>query len=310
MFWIVVTVLLALIGTAGLMVGLFSSYSGTRIIGFATMASAFVLWLVVTFFTSVHLIGQREVGVVHDFSGTVTGHVTSGTAWTAPWQHVKKENIGIQHIDFELGPENSAVSSDQQPIFARLTLNYRVEAENIEQLYKEVGPSWKEILLESRMLQDFKEVTSGFTAAEITTKRPELRQQTRDRFSDELDAYDIEVVDVFVKNIGYSQAYSESIEAKNRQVQAALQAEAKIRQATAEANQKKETAIGEKNAAIQRATGEAEAIRLTGRALRRNPEVLRLRAVEKLSEQASVIICTADRCPSFIPTPTRASSAP
>lgn len=305
MFWVVITVLLGLIGAGALIVALGATESGTKTGAAAVAGLCAFVWIVATIFASGHLVGEREVGVVRDFSGAITGKVDKGVSWTAPWQDIQKENIGIQREEFALGSDNSAVSKDQQPIFAKVTVNYQVDPEHVVDLYKRVGPGWKHTLLDSRVLQDFKEVTAGFTAQEITTNRSQLRSRTRTRLSAELRPYDVRVVDFFVSNIGYSDAYSESIEAKNRQVQAALQAEAKIRQVTAEADQKIETAKGEKNSAIQRATGEAESIRLTGRALRNNPDVLRLRAIEKLSEQATVVICTADRCPSFLPTTTR-----
>jgi regulator of protease activity HflC (stomatin/prohibitin superfamily) len=91
---------------------------------------------------------------------------------------------------------------------------------------------------------------------------------------------------VFVNNVGYSQAYTNAIEAKQVQVQAALQAQAN----RAEAQQ-----------AVEQARGEAQAISLRGRALRNNPEVLRLEAIDKLNPNASVVICTGSTCPSFLP---------
>jgi len=300
-FWLIATIILGLIGAGAVLV--FFGSPESRIGAALVAGGCLVLWLGATFFASAHLIGQREVGIVHDFSGTITGKVDPGTSWTAPWQHVKKENVGILTEDFDLGESNSAVSSDQQPIFARITLNYKVDPEHVVDLYRRVGPAWKHTLLESRVLQDFKEVTSGFTAQEITTKRADLREQTKDRLTDELSPYDIEVVDFFVRNIDYSEAYAQSIEAKNRQVQASLQAQAKISQAKAEAEQRVEAAKGEAAAALARATAEAESIRRRGRAIRDNPALLRLEAIQRLSEQASVIICTADRCPSFIPAP-------
>jgi regulator of protease activity HflC (stomatin/prohibitin superfamily) len=73
-------------------------------------------------------------------------------------------------------------------------------------------------------------------------------------------------------------------------VQAALQAQAKVAQAKAEAQQ-----------AIEQARGEAQAIALRGRALRNNPEVLRLEAIDKLNPNAQVVICTGTTCPAFLP---------
>jgi regulator of protease activity HflC (stomatin/prohibitin superfamily) len=104
-----------------------------------------------------------------------------------------------------------------------------------------------------------------------------------------LSSYDIRVVDVFVNNVGYSQAYTDAIEQKQARVQAALQAQAKAAEAQAEAQQ-----------AVAKARGEAEAISLRGKALHNNPELLRLEAIDKLNPQAEVVICTGQTCPAFL----------
>jgi prohibitin 2 len=209
---------------------------------------------------------------------------------TAPWQHIKTENIAIQKEIFTFDGSNSAVSKDQQPITATLVVNYEVEPQSVVHLYKTVGPSWKTVLLDGRVPQDFKETTAQFTSPQITLNRPALRKITLARLRRELAGYDIRVVDVFVNNVGYSLAYTNAIEAKQVQVQAALQAEAKVAQAQAEAQQ-----------AVAKARGDAEAIALRGRALHNNPEVLRLEAIDKLNPNAQVIICTGQTCPSFLP---------
>jgi prohibitin 2 len=295
MAWLIVTVILGIIGGIALTVAVMAprdteTSGGTRLGGFVIAGLCILVWLVVTVGLSVHTVGQRQVGVVKNFSGTITGKVDPGVAWTAPWQNIARENTGIQREEFDLGQGNSAVSQDQQPVYARITLNYQVLPQDVIGLYKRVGPSWKATLLDSRVLQDFKEVTSEYTAQEITTKREDLRKKTRQRLEAELGQYDIRVVDFFVKNIDYSQAYANAIDAKNRQVQASLQAEAKVSQARAEADQK-----------IAKARGEAEAIILKGRALAAHPEVLRLTAIEKLNPKASIVICTGNTCPAFLP---------
>ena len=53
-----------------------------------------------TFVSSINLVGQRQVGIVKSFSGTIgnqpTGH---GTVFVAPWTSVIREDIGIQRED-------------------------------------------------------------------------------------------------------------------------------------------------------------------------------------------------------------------
>lgn len=294
MFWVILTVL-AIFIMGGAIVTFLGAAPGSdrKDVAVATLVITPLVWLAVSIAFSLHTVGQRQVGVVYNFSGTITGKVDPGVAWTLPWQHINKANVGIQREDFLLDAGNAASSKDLQPIFANLTLNYQVEPAKIIELYKTVGPGWKETLLDSRVLQDFKEVTASFSAAEITTSRAQLRADTKARLSDELKKYDIHVVDFFVENLGYSETYRASIDRKNVQVQAALQAQAKVAQATAEANQAIATAKGEAQSVLVKARADAEANRLKRNSL--TPLLVRNNAIDKLSDNVK-IICTGT-CP-------------
>lgn len=304
MGWLVITVLFALV-FGGCVVTMMGATSSDTKLGAGIVAGlATIIWIFISVGMSIHTVGQRQVGIVYNFSGTITGKVDPGVAWTAPWQHIKKENVGLQRESFDLDPGNSAVSKDQQPIFAKVTLNYQVEPSQVVQLFKTVGPAWKVTLLDSRVLQDFKEVTAGFTAQEITTSREALRAGTKQRLIAELAKYDIRVIDFFVTNIDYADAYKAAISQKNVQVQQSLQAQAKVAQARAEADQNVATAEGHARATVANATADATALRLKGNALRSNPEILQLEAIDKLNPNATVIICTGTgtgNCPSFLP---------
>ena len=289
MLWILATVVLVIVGLGGFFVGR-GSPPGDKQLGYGVAGAAAVVWIVLTFFFSLHNIGQREVGIVYNFSGTITGRKDPGTVLTAPWQHIKTENVGIQKEVFDFSGTNAAVSKDQQPIDAELVVNYQVEPSHVVDLYKTVGAAWKNVLLDGRVPQDFKETTAQFSSPDITLRRPDLRRITLSRLRAELNRYDIHVVDVFVNNVAYSPAYTRAIEEKQVQVQAALRAEAKVAQAMAEANQR-----------VATARGEAEAISLEGRALRNNPDVLRLKAINALNPHAQIIFCANAACPSFIP---------
>lgn len=321
MFWIIATALLGIIGLVALLFAVgaedrTATVSDRRgfereIIEKAPKAAAWgvtigcaLLWGVVTFFHLVHRVGQREVGIVYSFSNTITGATGQGVVFTWPWEHVTTENIGLQNEDFPLTESNSAVSKDQQPIFGDIQLNYSLGTDNILSLYKTVGPNWKAILLEGRMLQDFKQVTSTYTAAEITTQRAALRADTKALMSQELKKYDITVNDVLIKNISYSPAYIKAISDKNVQVQKALQAKAKVAQVRAEAEQQIARATGQAKSNLLIADAQAKALAVKGKALEDHPAVLTLEAIDKLNPNASVVICTGSgsgNCPSFLP---------
>ena len=293
MGWIILTVVLGVAFWGGIVWWTLTRHNpetaGTSRWGIAVAGVSAVLWVVVSLGLMVHTVGQREVAIVYNFSGTIAGKKDAGVVTTMPWQHIKKENIGIQHEEFDLDSTNAAVSKDQQPIYAKLFLNYRIEPSHVVDLYKNVGPGWKTILLDARVLQDFKEITATYSTPQITAAREQLRIDTKARLQKELDEYDINVVDVFVKNLSFSQSYTDAIERKQKQVQDALTAQAKVAQVTAEANQKIAQAKGEATANVERARGDATANRLRQKSLTKL--LIQQLAIEKLNPNVQVIVC-------------------
>lgn len=291
MWWVVLTVLLA-IGGAVCVFAMIGNEKGTegRLWGGIGLVLAVGIFILITAIASVARIGTGEVGILKSFSGKLTGvHATPGWFIKAPWTSVIKESVQIQSENKDLTTANAAVSNDQQEITADLAINFEVDPAHVLDLYTRVGANWKEKLIDSRILQDFKEVTATYHTVDITNNREGLRKETLTRLKQELDPYSITVTDFFITNLGFSQAYQNAITAKQVQVQQAQQAEAKVAQAKAEAEQ-----------VIAKAKGDAEALRLTGAALRANPEVLKLKALEKLNPNAQVIFCANAACPSIL----------
>lgn len=247
------------------------------------------LFVLITAWIMYAAVGEREVGVVYNWSGTIAGKREKGVNIIPPWASMEKENIGIQHEEWNFGENNSAVSLDQQKVFANLAINYAVDGENVLDLYRRVGRSWKTIIMDARVPQVFKEVTATYQTQEITANREKLREQTRTRLQTELEPYDIRVVDVFVTNLGFSKIYTDSIEAKQKQVQDAQRAQARVAQKEAEARQKVATAKGDAEANVARARGEATANKLRQQSL--TPLLVQQQAIEKLNPNVSVIIC-------------------
>jgi len=262
------------------------------LVGWGAAGVVLVLWLVISGFMMFRTVGQRQVAIVYSFSGTITGKRDPGVVTIAPWQHIKKENVGIQHEEWSFGQENSAVSKDQQKVLANLAVNYQIDPENVVDLYKRVGQSWKTIIVDARVPQVFKEVTATYQTQDITANREQLRIETRERLANELKPYDIKVVDVFVTNLGFSQTYTDAIEAKQKQVQDAQRAQARVAQVEAEARQKVAEAEGEAKANVARAKGEATANRLRQRSLTRL--LIQQQAIDKLNPQATVVFCPSN----------------
>jgi regulator of protease activity HflC (stomatin/prohibitin superfamily) len=257
--------------------------------GWAVAGLTFGLFILISGLMMFKTVGEREVAVVYNFSNTITGKRDKGLTVIAPWEHIDKENIGIQHEEWNFGQENSAVSLDQQKVFANLAVNFQIDPEKVVDLYSRVGAAWKSIIIDARVPQVFKEVTATFATQDITAKREQLRLDTREKLATELSPYDIKVVDVFVTNLGFSQVYTDSIEAKQKQVQDAQRAQARVAQVEAEARQKIAEAEGEAKSNVARAKGEAQANRLRRQSL--TPALIQWEAIQKLNPNVSIIVC-------------------
>jgi regulator of protease activity HflC (stomatin/prohibitin superfamily) len=109
-----------------------------------------------------------------------------------------------------------------------------------------------------------------------------LMESVLKRVTDEMKPIGIEVENIFlVGNMRLPETVVEAINAKIGATQKAAQRENEVAQAKAEADKAIETARGEAQSKLAIAKAEAEAIQLKGNALKDNPKLADLAAIEK-----------------------------
>lgn len=223
-----------------------------------------VIVLLTTTFTIVPT-GFR--GVVTRF-GKVTGKVfDEGLHFKIPFiETVNKINVQIQKEETDA----DSSSKDLQSVDARVALNYRIDAARVQDLYQNVGKFYVQKIVDPVIQESVKSGMARFTAEELITKRAEVKTAIEDIMSETLAEQGISVVDFNIVNFNFSQAFDNAIEAKVTAEQEALAAKNKLEQIKFEAQQ-----------AIESSKGRAEAIEIEAKALRNNPDVLELRAIEK-----------------------------
>lgn len=111
----------------------------------------------------------------------------------------------------------------------------------------------------------------------------------------------IEVISLsYVGKPEYPETVIASINAKVTANQTTLQREQEVQQRIAEANMAREQAKGEADAVLTRARAEADAIKLRGDALRENPGVMELEAINKWNGQLPSTMVPGSAVP-FVP---------
>jgi prohibitin 2 len=247
-----------------------------------------VIWAVWTLVASVHMIGAGHIGVIYTFSD-VTGQVGAGLQTTAPWQSVRVASTQVQRETFL---KIDSFSEETQDVFITATLNYEVSPTAIQELYRNVGPGWFDRLVESRVLQIFKDTTVRYKSVEIAPARDEIRRDVRDRLRNELQGFSIDVVDLLIDNIDFRPEFKEAIERKQIATQDAQTAQNRVAEAKFKAQQQVETAKGEAQSVLVRAQSQARANRLLSQSL--TERVVRYEAVQKLAPNVQTILLPSD----------------
>lgn len=118
------------------------------------------------------------------------------------------------------------------------------------------------------------------------------------RVQDHFGPRGIQVESVFLTGrIGLPDTVVAALNRKIEATQKAEQRENELRQTIAEAEKVREQAKGEKDAAIMKAEGEAEALSIKGAALRANPGVVELNAIEKWDGKMPTMMTSGQALP-------------
>jgi regulator of protease activity HflC (stomatin/prohibitin superfamily) len=255
--------------------------AGGRGTGFAVAAIVASIWLLLTiFFYTFTTVEAGHIGLVRTFSD-YTGTMNPGWNAKLPWQSVEEADIRVQsHRILMDGQEGhgTAVSAETQPVYAVVTINYQLDPARVLSLYRTVGSHYYESIIEPRVQQVFKSKTVEYRTVDVAPNREEIRRNTQQTLDAQLDTYGVDVSDFLINDLDFAQAFVDAITQKQVATQQAEAARAKVAQAKAEADQKIETA-----------RGEAQSIAIRGRALRENPEILQLEAINKLNPNVQTV---------------------
>lgn len=218
---------------------------GNRFLTRVLPAVALVLIAVVLMGLScLRTVPTGHTGIVTVFGKVEEQTYEAGVHFTAPWKSVINMDNRNQKASIDL----LCFSSDIQEVSVTYTLNYQISKQNAQLIYKDIGVSYYETVIQPRVQEAVKSEMAKYTAEELLSNRAQLSEDIRQVLTNKLNAYNIIVVDASMENLDFSDAFTDAVEAK--QV-----AEQKSKQAKIEEEQK----IMEAEAAAKRTEIDAEA---------------------------------------------------
>lgn len=226
------------------------------------------LILLIVVFGSVGSIGAGYRGVRTQF-GAVKGVVDNGLYFKLPIiQGVVKMNVQTQKEQVQA----EAASKDLQNVSTTIALNYNLYPDKVSDLYSKIGVEYKSRVIDPAIQEAVKSATAKYTAEELVTKRPEVRDAIKTELISRLANEFIQVSEVSIVNFDFSSSFNQAIEAKVTAEQNALAAKNKLEQVKFEAEQR-----------VASAQAEAEAIKIQAQAINSQggADYVQLKAIEK-----------------------------
>lgn len=226
----------------------------------------FALIILVNLFSFFTVVGPGERGLLLQF-GNIQGIYEPGLHFQIPFIN----NVVILDVRTQKSQaEVSAASKDLQAIHTIVALNYHIDPTKVDSLYRQIGIDYEDRIINPALQESVKATTSQFTAEELITKRPVVKEDIKAKLTERLSKSFIAIDDFSIVDFNFSEGFNTAIEAKQTAVQDALKAENDLKRIQIEAQQKIETA-----------KAEAESIRIQGEALKENIGLVQLKTVEK-----------------------------
>lgn len=241
--------------TVGKMFGNSKSLLIKLILGFVAL---FVLWLAAPF--AVVQAGNR--GVLTTFGKVDEVVYSEGIHWR--WPIAQKMHLVDVRIQKGEG-EGEAASKDMQEVHTKVAVNYHLKPERVAAIFRSVGNL---DAVESRLIlpavqEAVKASTARYTAEELITKRPDVRDAIRAALNERLIKHDVIIDEFSIVNFQFSKSFNEAIEAKTTAEQLKLKAERDLQRIRVEAEQKIASAEAEaKSLAMQKQEVTSELLRL------------------------------------------------
>ncbi len=226
--------------------------SETRIARYVPLGIVVIIALIILF-GSFYTINAGQRGVILTFGKPTMSAIGEGLHFKIPLiQTVIKMDVKVLKYDTKA----SSASQDLQTVSTEVTLNYHINPETVPEIYRNIGVNYQDKIIQPAVQEVVKAVTAQFTAEQLITQRPVVKDKIDQALNERLLKSNIIVDTISITNFDFSESFNQAIEAKVTAEQNALAAKNKLEQVKYEAEQ-----------AITQAQGQAQAQALLAKAV-------------------------------------------
>jgi len=233
-------------------------------VGRIITAAAIGLVVLIVAVNSFSTVEYGNVGLYKTFGKLSADVLDPGVHFKIPFaQTIIQVNTQVTKAE----ADTSASSKDLQPVSTHVAINYSINKASAYNLMNNIGGYFDEVIISPAIQEIVKEVTARYPAEDLIAKRDVVATEIRDALTKRMLKYDLVVNDINIVNFKFSEAFNQSIEAKQVAQQQALKAENDLKRVQIEAQQK-----------VAQAQAEAESLKLKKEEV--TPELVQLKQIE------------------------------
>jgi prohibitin 2 len=245
-----------------------------RLIGLAILVFA----AVVVVSSSTYVVQPGNRGVVVTLGRVAPDFEPEGFGFRQPFiTHI--EQVSVRQQTRSLPAE--CYSSDLQQVKVELRVLYRIPERSVVAIFQQYAGDAFTNLIAPRVQEALKEAAAVQNAETLVKRREEVKLKALELARRKIGANFIEIADLVLYNLQLSPELETAIEQKMVQEQEAEKAKFTQQKTQIEAD-----------TAVIRAKGEAESIAIRGKALRDNPDFLKLQVVQTWNGHSPLVVGT------------------
>lgn len=202
-------------------------------------------------------------GIVTTFGKIENITLDAGIHFMSPWKKVIKMDNRTQKQAIEM----QCFSSDIQEVSVIYTVNYQINKDNAQEIYRTIGVEYFDKIVMPKTLEAVKSIFAKYTAEDLIASRAALSKEIEAILVPGLASQNIQITSTSIENIDFTDAFTNAVEAKQVAEQNKLRAQTEQAQATLEAEAAAERQVikaqADADAAIVAAKADAEVAQIS-----------------------------------------------